>query len=118
MKLIFLSLGSWLVGLLTILFADLSVTALGPLIFVALLFALSYGPFLTWLRNRLGGCRPFLLFPLASSLLLNLPVFFIGILAIGRTLVVSEAFAFVGAFILMGLVFGAGFVWNYHDQTI
>jgi len=118
MKLILLSVCSWLAGLLTILLANPGTAPRGPLMFVALLFALAYGPFLIWLRNRLGGCRPFLVFPLASALVLNLPVFLIGILAIGRTLVVSEAFAFIGAFVFMGLFFGAGFVWNYHDRTI
>jgi hypothetical protein len=118
MKLITISIGSWVAGLLAILLANLSAASLGSLIFVALLFALAYGPSLIWLRNRLGGCRPFVVFPLASALVLNLPVFFIGILAIGRTLVVAEAFAFIGAFVLMGMVFGVGFVWNYHDRTI
>jgi len=49
---------------------------------------------------------------------LNLPVFLIGILAIGRTLAATEALAFIGAFVLMGTAFGLGFVWNYQDRTI
>lgn len=88
------------------------------LLISALLFSLAYAPSLFWLRKRLGGCRPAAVFPLVSALVLNVPVFLIGIFAIGRTLVVTEAFAFIGAFALMGTVFGLGFVWNYSDRTL
>ena len=130
MKLISISLGSWLLGLSAILLAfflvegeslssaDIKGATITSLIIAALLFALAYAPSLFWLRKRLGGCRPAALFPLASALVLNLPVFLIGILAIGRTLVAAEAFAFIGAFVLMGTAFGLGFVWNYHDRDI
>jgi hypothetical protein len=70
------------------------------------------------LRKRLGGCRPAALFPVASAVVLNLPVFLIGILAIGRTLGPAEAFAFIGAFVLMGTSFGLAFVWNYQNRDI
>ena len=124
-----ISLGSWLLGLSAMLLAfflegatlsaaDIKGATITSLIVAALLFSMAYAPSLCWLRKRLGGCRPILVFPLASALILNLPVFLIGILAIGRTLVVSEAFAFIGAFVLMGTAFGLGFVWNYHDRTI
>jgi uncharacterized membrane-anchored protein YitT (DUF2179 family) len=73
---------------------------------------------LFWLRGRLGGCRPAAVFPFASALILNLPVFLIGILAIGRTLGTAEAFAFIGAFVLMGTAFGFAFVWNYQNGDI
>jgi uncharacterized membrane protein len=85
---------------------------------VALLFSLAYAPLLSWLRQKLGGCRPAALFPIASALVLNLPVVVIGIFAIGRTLGPSEAFAFISSFILMGLTFGFAFVWNYYDGDI
>jgi hypothetical protein len=81
----------------------------------ALIFSLAYAPSLFWLKRRLGGCRPALAFPLASAVVINLPVISIGILAIGRTLAASEALAFIGAFVLMGAAFGLGFVWNYQD---
>jgi len=42
----------------------------------------------------------------------------IEILAIGRTLQPTEAFACIGAFLLMGTVFGLGFVWNYQDTAL
>ncbi|MDQ5847000.1 MAG: hypothetical protein M3539_17070 [Acidobacteriota bacterium] len=130
MKLVSISLGSWLLGLAAILFtfvvvegaslsaADVKGATITSLIVSALLFSLAYAPALFWLRKRLGGCRPAALFPVASALILNIPVFLIGILAIGRTLATAEAFAFIGAFILMGTAFGLGFVWNYQDGDI
>lgn len=130
MKLVSISLGSWLLGLAAILLtffvveganlsaADVKGATVMSLILAALLFSLAYAPSLFWLRRRLGGCRPAALFPLASALVLNLPVFLIGILAIGRTLAPAEALAFSGAFILMGTAFGLGFIWNYQDRKI
>jgi uncharacterized membrane-anchored protein YitT (DUF2179 family) len=130
MKLILISLASWLIGLAAILLtffvvegeslssADIKGAMISSLVIAALLFSLAYAPSLFWLRKRLGGCRPAVIFPFTSALVLNLPVFLIGILAIGRTLVASEAFALIGAFVLMGTAFGLGFVWNYQDRTI
>jgi uncharacterized membrane-anchored protein YitT (DUF2179 family) len=130
MKIISISLGSWLIGLSAILGtfilvegeslspADIKGATITSLIVAALLFSLAYAPALFWLRNRLGGCRPAAAFPLASALVLNIPVFLIGILAIGRTLGRAEAFAFIGAFVLMGATFGLGFVWNYQNRDI
>lgn len=130
MKLLSISLGSWLLGLSAILLtfyvvegtnlsaADVKGATVMSLIVAALLFSLAYAPSLFWLRRRLGGCRPAALFPLASAFVLNLPVFLIGILAIGRTLAPTEALAFIGAFVLMGTAFGLGFVWNYQENDI
>jgi hypothetical protein len=128
MKLLSISLGSWLLALLLILVAfsfseDQSISTLNSatvtsLNLTALLFSLAYAPSLSWLRKRMGGCRPILLFPLASAVILNLPVFLIEILAIGRTLAPSEAFFCIGAFLLMGTVFGLGFVWKYQDTAL
>ena len=130
MKLISISLGSWLVGLAALLFmffvlagesltaSDMKGATITSLIVAALLFSLAYAPSLFWLRKRLGGCRPAAVFPVASALVLNLPVFLIGILAIGRTLGTAEAFAFIGAFVLMGTAFGLAFVWNYQNRDI
>ncbi|HEU4870609.1 MAG TPA: hypothetical protein VFT08_07160 [Pyrinomonadaceae bacterium] len=130
MKLLSISLGSWLLGFLLLLTTfsltgvqDLSASnmktaTITSLIVAALLFSLAYAPSLFWLRQRLGGCRPKLLFPLASAVILNLPVFLIEILAIGRTLAPAEALACIGAFLLMGTTFGLGFVWNYQDTAI
>jgi hypothetical protein len=130
MKLICISLGSWLIGLSAILFmfvvvegeslaaADMKTATITSLVIAALLFSLAYAPSLYWLRKQLGGCRPAALFPVASAVVINLPVFLIGILAIGRTLVPAEAFAFIGAFVLMGTTFGLAFVWNYRSGEL
>jgi hypothetical protein len=98
--------------------ADIKGATITSLLIAALLFSLAYAPSLFWLRKRLGGCRPAALFPVASALVINLPVFLIGILAIGRTLGPAEAFAFIGAFVLMGTAFGFAFVWNYQNRDI
>ena len=122
MKLVAISLVSWLLGLLLILsvlgITDVNGATVASLIMAALLFSLAYAPSLFWLRQRMGGCKPALLFPLASAVVLNLPVFLIEILAIGRTLAPSEALACIVAFLLMGTVFGLGFIWNYQDAAL
>ena len=121
MKLVLMSLVSWLF-LLLILSAfyagpGLNVTSTS-MIMAALLFSLAYAPLLFWLRQRMGGCKPALLFPLASAVLLNIPVFLIEIFAIGRTLAPSDALACIVAFLLMGTVFGLSFVWNYQNTAL
>jgi hypothetical protein len=130
MKLISISLVSWLLGLLLLLSTfslmsqqgvsatDVNSVTVTSLIMTALLFSLAYAPSLSWLRRRMGGCRPAALFPVASAVVLNLPVFLIEILAIGRTLAPAEALACIGAFLLMGTVFGLGFVWKYQDAAL
>jgi hypothetical protein len=124
MKLVSISLVSWSVGLLLILSKFFVIdgqglsTTVTTLIMAALLFSLAYAPTLSWLRQRMGGCRPALLFPLASAVVLNIPVFLIEILAIGRTLAPSEALACIVAFLMMGTVFGLGFIWNYQDAAL
>jgi hypothetical protein len=124
MKLVSISLVSWLFGLLLLLSKFFVVDGQGlsatvtAMIMAALLFSLAYAPSLFWLRQRMGGCKPALLFPLASAIVLNIPVFLIEILAIGRTLAPSEALACIVAFLLMGTVFGLGFVWNYQDSAL
>ncbi|HZI99445.1 MAG TPA: hypothetical protein VFD22_02200 [Gemmatimonadaceae bacterium] len=123
MKLVLMSLVSWLSALAILssfYVADgqgLSVTVTS-MIMAALLFSLAYAPSLFWLRQRMGGCKPALLFPLASAVVLNIPVFLIEILAIGRTLAPSDALACIVAFLLMGTVFGLGFVWNYQNTAL
>jgi hypothetical protein len=122
MKVVLISLVSWLFGLLILssLYIgekEISV-AVTSMIMAALLFSLAYAPSLFWLRQRMGGCKPALLFPLASAVVLNTPVFLIEFLAIGRTLAPSDALACIVAFLLMGTVFGLGFVWNYQDAAL
>ena len=130
MKLLSISIGSWLLGLSAILLtfyaldgqnmsgAEVRGATLVSLGTASLMFSLAYAPAMVWLRRRLGGCRPALAFPLTSALVLNLPVFLIAFLAIGRTLAATEALASIGAFVLMGSAFGFGFVWNYQDRSV
>src|ERR1043166_1662701 len=130
MKLLSISLVSWLLGLLLLLSTfslmsqqglsatDVNSVTVTSLTMTALLFSLAYAPSLSWLRRRMGGCRPAALFPVASAVVLNLPVFLIELLAIGRTLAPSQALASSAAFLLMGTVFGLGFVWKYQDAAI
>jgi hypothetical protein len=123
MKLVLMSLVSWL-SALAILSSFYIGHGHGPsdtvtsMIMAALLFSLAYAPSLFWLRQRMGGCKPALLFPLASAVVLNTPVFLIEFLAIGRTLAPADALACIVAFLLMGTVFGLGFVWNYQDAAL
>ena len=122
MKLVLMSLISWLSGVLIlskffITGQELNVT-ITSMIMAALLFSLAYAPSLFWLRQRMGGCKPALLFPLASAVVLNTPVFLIEFLAIGRTLAPADALACIVAFLLMGTVFGLGFVWNYQNTAL
>ena len=123
MKLVLMSLVSWLFGLLILSTfyvgagKEINVIIIS-MIMAALLFSLAYAPSLFWLRQRMGGCKPALLFPLASAVVLNTPVFLIEILAIGRTLAPSDALACIVAFLLMGTVFGLGFVWNYQNTAL
>ena len=123
MKLVLMSLVSWLFGLLILSSfyvgdgRQLNVTVTS-MIMAALLFSLAYAPSLFWLRQRMGGCKPALLFPLASAVVLNAPVFLIEILAIGRTLAPADALACIVAFLLMGTVFGLSFVWNYQNTAL
>ena len=124
MKLVSISLVSWSVGLMLILSKFFIIdgqglsTTVTTLIMTALLFSLAYAPTLSWLRQRMGGCRPAPLFLLSSAVVLNIPVFLIEILAIGRTLAPSEALACMIAFLMMGTVFGLGFIWNYQDTAL
>ena len=123
MKVVLISLVSWLFGFLILSSfyvgdgkpINITVTSM---IMAALLFSLAYAPSLFWLRQRMGGCKPALLFPLASAVVINTPVFLIEFLAIGGTLAPADALACIVAFLLMGTVFGLGFVWNYQDAAL
>lgn len=120
MKLVLLSIGSWLAGMATMLLGFSLVTLgsarVAPLLATAFIFSLAYGPSLTWLSRELGNRERTSIFPLTASLILNLPVFLISLLAIGRTLLAAEAYALMISFAVMGFAFGSGFVWNSQRQ--
>jgi hypothetical protein len=129
LKLMAVALTSWLFGLGVtsaisyFFYGELSVADfLGfggtSLIASAVVFTVLYVPGLFWLRRRLKGCEPAILFPLASSLFLNAPLFMLLGLLAGRKLVASEAILFASGFLTAGLVFALGFIWSYRDQGI
>jgi hypothetical protein len=92
--------------------ADLIGFATLSLIPALLICLLLYTPGLIWLRRRRHGCKPALLFPLASAVVLNLPVFVVLAWQSGGKMVVSEAFSFAWIFGVMGVAYGVGFVWR------
>jgi hypothetical protein len=124
MKLIIISLISWLSGVAVIsassyfFYGELSSAdfmgfAGMSLMGAVIVFAALYLPGLLWLRRRLGGLHPALLFPVTSALVLNLPVFLLLAFAGGRKMAVSEAILFASGFLTMGATFGLGFIWSW-----
>ncbi|HEX8070774.1 MAG TPA: hypothetical protein VF546_12535 [Pyrinomonadaceae bacterium] len=125
LKLFALALLSWLACLATILTwsylfietpsrADVLGFGSLTLLFAAPVCGLLYAPGLFWLRRRLGGCRPALLFPVAA-VLLNAPVFVVSLVAarFKASMAVGEHALFIAGFVVMGLTFGYGFARLY-----
>ena len=123
------ALASWLIGLGVIsaisyfIYGELSLADLlgfGGMSLMACLFIFTglYAPGLFWLRRRLKGCEPAILFPLTSALLLNAPLFILLASLAGRKMVASEAILFASGFLAAGLVFGLGFIWSYRDRAV
>lgn len=128
MKLVIVWLISWLSGVAVIsassyLFyhelsaADFIGFAGMSLIGALVVFAALYTPGLLWLRKRLRGCRPALLFPLAAGLILNAPLLLLLAFMAGRKMAVSEAILFASGFLTMGAIFGLGFVWRHREKS-
>ncbi len=127
MKLIFVYIVSWLLGLLSSMlvsyfyydepFSGTDLVGFATLSFVPALVvcALLYTPGLFYLKRRLKGCSPQWIFPVVSSLLLNTPVGLIILWQTGRTMRSSEAVSFVVIFLVMGFLSGIGFVWRCDD---
>ena len=122
LKLIGLAVVSWLAGLATMLLwlylfveppSRADVLGFGTLTLGAAvpICGLLYTPGLFWLRRRLGGCRPALLFPLASGVLLNLPIVALSLFMarLKNSMALGEDVFFIGGFVVMGLTFGLGF---------
>ncbi len=129
LRLIIVALTSWLIGVGVIsaisyfIYEELSFADLlgfGGMSLIASVFVFTglYAPGLFWLRRRLRGCEPAILFPLASALFLNAPLFMVLALLAGRKMVASEAVLFASGFLTMGLVFGLGFIWSYRDKSV
>jgi len=127
MKLIFVYIASWLVGLLSSMlvsyfyydepFSVADLIGFATLSFVPafLVCALLYTPGLFYLKRKFKGCKPPLLFPIASTLILNAPAGLIILWQTGRTMRSSEAVSFTVIFLVMGFLSGIGFVWRCDD---
>ena len=129
LKLIVVAFVSWLLGLGVIsalsylIYNELSFADLlgfGGMSLIASVFVFTglYAPGLFWLRRRLRGCEPAVLFPLASALFLNAPLFMLLALMAGRKMVASEAILFASGLLTMGLIFGLGFIWSYREKRV
>jgi hypothetical protein len=128
MNLIIASVISWLLGLAILLLpfyilegkivgAQIRDPSTASLLASVLTFALLNMPGLFCLRKHCGEGRDARLFPAVSALIINAPVLLIVTFMAGRTLSFSEAFLFVGAFVVVGIAFGLGFVWSYQENV-
>jgi len=92
-------------------FSFIDIAGFGGIIVIgsAVLLLLYYLPVMFWLRRKTS--RP-LSFALAGGLILNLPTFILFYLLIGRKMVASEAILFMLTFLIMGAIFGLGFLWS------
>jgi hypothetical protein len=129
MKLIFVYIVSWLVGLFSSLLvsyfyydepfsvADLFGFATLSFVPALLVCALLYTPGLFYLKRKLKECKAPLLFPVVSTFVLNAPAVLIILWQTGRTMRSSEAVSFAVIFLVMGLFSGIGFVWSYGDAS-
>ena len=92
-------------------FSFTDVAGFGGIIIIgsAILLLIYYLPAMLWLRRKTS--RP-LWFAFAGGLILNLPTFILFYLLIGRKMVASEAILFMLVFLIMGVVFGLGFLWS------
>ena len=92
-------------------FSFIDVAGFGGIIIVgsAILLLIYYLPAMFWLRRKTS--RP-LWFAVAGGLILNLPTFILFYSLIGRKMVASEAILFMLTFLIMGAIFGLGFLWS------
>lgn len=84
----------------------------------AVLMVAVYVPGLFLLKRYRKGCQPRVLFPLVGGIILNLPIFLILAFLIGRKMAASEALLFMFTFLIIGLLFGLGFVLSQNQQRI
>lgn len=113
---------AWVVGLVLVSailyflnggadFSFVDIAGFGGIIIIgsAIVLPVYYLPTLFWLRRKTS--RP-LSFALVAGLILNLPTLILFYLLIGRKMVASEAVLFMLAFLIMGAIFGLGFLWS------
>ena len=126
LKLLFSAVVAWVVGVVFIAavlyfknggadFTVTDVTGFGVLAVVTsgVLMLVLYLPSLYWLKRRREGTTPRLEFLLLTGLLCNVPLFIILLTLVERKMVLSEAFAFIATFVIIGSVFGLGFTLAY-----
>ena len=92
-------------------FSFIDIVGFGGIIVIgsAILLLIYYLPAMFWLRRKTS--RP-LSFAFTGGLILNLPVFILFYSLIGRKMVSSEAILFMLTFLIMGAIFGLGFLWS------
>jgi hypothetical protein len=92
-------------------FSFIDIAGFGGIIIIgsAILLLLYYLPAMFWLSRKTS--RP-LSFALAGGLILNFPTFILFYLLIGRKMAASEAILFMLTFLIMGAIFGLGFLWS------
>lgn len=126
MKLIVVSITSWLLGAATLLLqfygyegavGTIGGASTASVIAVVLTFALLNTPGLYWLRQRSGKSKHARLFPLKLAMIPNATVFWIAVLLAGRTLPFTDTLLFIATFVVIGLAFGLGFVWSYQGEV-
>lgn len=119
-KILLATIAAWLAGLVVIVLVlylgnggadftliDVSGFATIFVVFFTLLVLGLYLPVFAWRRRRNAG--PFL-FPLLSGLLLNIPVYVLLAILIGRKVSPMEGAGFMLTFLVAGAVFGCAFV--------
>ena len=130
LKLFLTAVVSWLAGLTAIAaslyfrnggadFTQQDLMGFGLLVVFlsAVLMVAVYVPGLFLLKRHRNGCQPRVLFPLVGGIILNLPVFLILAFLIGRKMAASEALLLMFTFLLIGVLFGVGFVWSQSRQV-
>lgn len=135
MKLIIISLISWLSGIVvylsllylfyeqTISRNDFRAVIVWSFIAAFISYSIIYVPFMLLLHRLLRGCKPVIAFPGVASLLFIIPTMFIfwmsstSISNFFRDLISPEALLFYSLFIATGVSFGLGFVWCCHQDA-
>ena len=128
MKLIALSVISWLLGLAIILLPFYppggglpvrpasEVHAPGALVAAVLTFALLNTPGLFCVRQLCGRDRSALTSGAFFALAVDAPILLLTTFLAGRTLAPRAAFLFIGTFVVIGVAFGLGFAWSCREK--
>ena len=128
MKLISLSIISWLLGLVILLLPVYALDGRFPvgagsglptpttLVASVLTFALLNTPGLFCLKQLCGSDKTAQMSGALFALTVNAPILLIATYLAGRTLAPREAFLFIGTLVVIGIAFGLGFVWSCREK--